>query len=323
MLIINRPFTDPYFNIAAEEYLLKNADDDYFMLWVNEPSVIVGKHQNTFAEINHQYVKKKQIPVIRRISGGGTVFHDPGNLNYSFISKGEKGKLVDFQRFTQPIIDFLNEMGVPAKFEGKNDIRVDGFKISGNAEHVYRDKVLHHGTLLFSSELGSLNKAIKGNEKKYDDKAVKSVRSKVKNITDFLTEPLSIEEFKEMILSYIQKNKEVTARIDLKPKDIKAIELLTYERYRQWDWNYGYSPKFTHFNEFVFENELFEVYVLVENGWIQRIHLQNEKLKVKMNELFFGLPFDEIVLSDQLNLEDDLQEEERTLIGKIILELFK
>ena len=186
MLIINRPQTDPYFNIAAEEYLLKQMDEDCFMVWQNEPSIIVGKHQNTLAEINYSFAKENNIPVVRRITGGGTVFHDLGNLNFTFISSGEKGKLVNFKKFTQPIIEVLNQMGIPARFEGKNDLRVNGLKISGNAEHVYKNKVLHHGTLLFSTDLNFLKKAIKSVPERFQDKAVQSVRSKVANITDFI-----------------------------------------------------------------------------------------------------------------------------------------
>ncbi len=154
------------------------------MLWQNLPSIILGKHQNTLAEINYSFVKENNIPVVRRISGGGTVFHDLGNLNFTFISSGEKEKLVNFRKFTQPIIEVLNHMGIPACFEGKNDLRVNGLKISGNAEHVYRNKVLHHGTLLFSADLNYLNQAIKSVPERFKDKAVQSVRSKVANITD-------------------------------------------------------------------------------------------------------------------------------------------
>jgi len=178
MLIVNRPHTDPWFNIAAEEYFLKNFQEDIFMLWQNEASIIVGKHQNTLAEINYPYVKENGIPVIRRISGGGTVFHDLGNLNFTFIQNGEKGKLVDFRKFTDPILAVLNKMGVPAVFEGKNDLRVDGLKISGNAEHVFKNRVLHHGTLLFSSVLNDLGKALKVKTDRFTDKAVKSIRFK-------------------------------------------------------------------------------------------------------------------------------------------------
>jgi len=271
MLIINRPQTDPYFNLAAEEYLLKKIDEDCFMLWINQPSVVVGKHQNTFAEINPEFIKKNKIPVIRRISGGGTVFHDPGNLNFSFIKEGETGKLVDFKRFTQPIIDYLNKSGIPAKFEGKNDIRVNGLKISGNAEHVYKNKVLHHGTLLFSSELSHLNKSIKGPEDNFEDKAVKSVRSVVINISDLLDEPVTIEKFKEALLEFITE-REPNSRIqELSESDIRAINLLAETRYKTWNWNFGYSPKTIFHKGFSFENQDYDIRIKIENGKISNV----------------------------------------------------
>lgn len=244
MLLIERPQTDPYFNLAAEEYLLKNLDQDCFMLWVNEPSVILGKHQNAFAEINRAFVEKNKIPVIRRISGGGTVFHDPGNLNFTFISRGEKEKLIDFRKFTRPVIDYLNELGLPAQFEGKNDIRIEGLKVSGNAEHVYRDKVLHHGTLLYSSRLGTLNEAIRGKEKQFHDKAVKSVRSQVTNISSLLPGPLPLEEFKQGIIRHVINRFANLAHVRLSDHDIQQISLLAEKKYRTWEWNYGYSPRF-------------------------------------------------------------------------------
>ena len=136
MICIQDTQTDPYFNLAAEEYVLKNFSDDVFMLWRNDNAIIVGKHQNTLSEINLDYVKEKGIKVVRRISGGGAVFHDLGNLNFTFIRTGEEGNLVDFKRFTLPIIEVLQKMGVDAKFEGRNDLTIEGKKFSGNAEHV-------------------------------------------------------------------------------------------------------------------------------------------------------------------------------------------
>jgi lipoate-protein ligase A len=271
VLIINRPQTNPWFNIAAEEYLLKNMQDDCFMLWQNKPSVIVGKHQNTMAEINHRYVKENSVPVIRRISGGGTVFHDLGNLNFSFIQSGERDRLVDFRRFVQPIINVLQNMGIPAKFEGKNDIRVNGLKISGNAEHVYKNKVLHHGTLLFSSELGNLNKSIKARFEDYEDKAVKSVRSTVANITDFIDRELSIGEFKNNIIEYILAHFADVHFYELSASEIQNIESLSKEKYETWEWNYGYSPKFLIQKKITFGGESFEIKMTIKNGLIEEV----------------------------------------------------
>jgi lipoate-protein ligase A len=144
---------DPSFNLAVEELLLKNRNNEYLILGINKPSVIIGKHQSAHREINTRFVTENNIPVIRRISGGGTVFHDKGNLNFTFIRQSEAGKQIDFRKYTKPVIDFLYSLGVEAKFEGKNDLKTDGLKISGNAEHVHRNRVLHHGTLLFSTSL--------------------------------------------------------------------------------------------------------------------------------------------------------------------------
>lgn len=281
MLIINRPQTNPWFNIAAEEYLLKNMKEDCFMLWQNEPSVIVGKHQNTMAEINHRYVKENNIPVIRRISGGGTVFHDLGNLNFSFIQGGEREKLVDFKKFVNPIINVLQSIGIPARFEGKNDIRVNGLKISGNAEHVFKSRVLHHGTLLFSSDLGNLNYAIKANEDNYKDKAVKSVRSSVANILDFLEPKVSIDEFKKRIIDYIFKHYEGVEFYNLTDNDIRKIEDLSKEKYKSWEWNYGYSPRFELKKKIRFNGQDFVINMEIKNGIIQKFSSepQNSHLK--------------------------------------------
>jgi len=184
MLIINDLRTDPYFNLAAEEYALKNFKADCFMLWRNEPSIIVGKHQNTLAEINLDYVKKRNIKVGRRLSGGGAVFHDLGNLNFTFISTGaQENRLVDFRRFTMPILEVLQNLGIEAVFEGRNDLTIHGRKFSGNAEHVWKNRILHHGTLLFSSVLTDLSEALKVDPLKFRDKAVKSIRSRVTNIS--------------------------------------------------------------------------------------------------------------------------------------------
>lgn len=291
MIILNRPHTDPYFNIAAEEYLLKSATHDYFMLWVNEPSAIVGKHQNAFAEINHRYVKVNDIPVVRRISGGGTVFHDPGNINFSFIRQGEQSGLVDFHRFMQPVIDFLNAKGIPAKFEGKNDIRVNGLKVSGNAEHVFKNRVLHHGTLLFSSRLSELNQAIKGQEQFFQDKGVRSIRSKVSNISDFLSEPVTIEQFKEELLAFIKSSHPHIVEENLSKRDISSINQLVVGKYKTWEWNYGYSPRFSFEKEIMIEKTRVFVNIQVKNGIITQLRLESDEL-VNINEqAFIGRKF--------------------------------
>ncbi len=273
MLLIERPQTDPYFNIAAEEYLLRTLEEDCFMLWVNEPSVIIGKHQNAFAEIDRAFISGRSIPVIRRISGGGTVFHDPGNLNFTFISSGEKEKLVDFRRFTGPVIAYLQSLGLPARFEGKNDIRIHGLKVSGNAEHVYRNKVLHHGTLLYSSGLGDLNAAIRGRESLFDSHAVRSVRSRVANIRDLLPQPLSLADFQAGIADFVRKANPGMGTTSLGGDEILGITTLADEKYRTWEWNFGYSPAFRYRNEVQLGARKVDLDLEVKEGIIREVRV--------------------------------------------------
>lgn len=307
MLIIERYHTDPYFNIAAEEYILKAFDDDVFMLWQNQPSIIVGKHQNTLAEINYEFVKENRIPVVRRISGGGTVFHDLGNLNFTFISKGEKGKLVDFRRFTDPIVEMLNLMGIPAKFEGKNDLRVNGLKISGNAEHVFKNRVLHHGTLLFSSDLSYLNRAIKVKEGKFNDRAVKSNRSKVANIIDFPGHPVSIEEFKENIIDFVKRKYKETKSYSLTEKDISAINSMVTGKYSTWKWNFGYSPEYSLSNKVYTGNGIVNFLIMVKNGVIRQIEITGNGTDeyMELSTLLQGVPHEEKIIENILKKEQN------------------
>ena len=274
MLCIKNDNTNPYFNLAAEEYVLRNFKENCFMLWRNRPSIIVGKHQNTLAEINVDYVKEKNIDVVRRLSGGGAVFHDLGNLNFTFIKNVEKEEaLVDFKKFVEPILEVLQHLGVNAKFEGRNDIMIDGKKISGNAEHVFKKRVLHHGTLLFSSQMADLSNALKVNPLKYQDKGVKSVRSRVTNISDHLPRKMTVLEFHDEIMSYIV-NSDVNAQVyEYSQEDIDQINKLVKEKYSTWEWNFGYSPKYD-FEKLVKTNGgSLEVQMNTEKGVIQDIKI--------------------------------------------------
>ncbi len=268
MLIIQNNNSNPYFNIASEEYLLKNFDEDIFMLYINNPSIIVGKHQNTIAEVNFPYIHKHNIPVVRRLSGGGTVFHDPGNLNFAFFQNGSEGNLVNFKKFTTPIIAVLQSLGVDARLEGKNDLRVNGLKISGNAEHVFKRRVIHHGTLLFNSELEQLREAIKVKPGKYTDKAVQSIRSNVTNIYPFLKEEFSTSQFKKSIEDFIKVSNNDWQEYSFSPYDLIQIETLQKEKFRTWEWNFGYSPNYMFQNEIKMKDWLFEIKLWIEKGKI-------------------------------------------------------
>ena len=268
MKCIYNPSTDAYFNLASEEYLLKHFEDDVFMLWRNDKAVIVGKFQNSAAEINLDYVREHGIKVVRRQTGGGAVFHDLGNVNYTFI--GSKGS-GDFRTFSEPILRVLNEMGVPAQFEGRNDLTINGMKFSGTAQCVYRDRILHHGTLLFASEMDDLTAALKVNPLKFKDKAVKSVRKRVTNISEHLPSPMSVTDFIEVVMQNVSQNSENAVPYELSEYDIQEISKLRDEKYSTWDWNFGTSPKFGYTKQIRTGGGNVELNLDVEKGVITAI----------------------------------------------------
>jgi lipoate---protein ligase len=302
MLCILNNNTEPYFNIAAEEYLLKNSAEDIFMLYRNDSSIIVGKHQNTFAEINYWFVKEKNIKVVRRLSGGGTVFHDMGNINFTFIQNGKEGSLVDFIKFTEPIIQTLKNMGVPATRSGRNDIMVDGFKISGNAEHVYKNRTLHHGTLLFSSKLDELRLGLKTNTGNFSDKAVKSVRSPVTNISNYLKD-YPIDDFIRNVQTSVLDNFPKTDFHKYTEEETSVIKNLVSEKYSTWDWNFGYSPKFKVTRQGLIKNRTFSLNIEVDKGIITQIEGNHpETVFPESIHSLIGVTYNDDIIKKNLSL---------------------
>lgn len=273
MRYIRNENLNPYFNLALEEYVLKNFEEDFFLIWRNPNAIIVGRHQNTYSEINIDYVEKHSLPVVRRLSGGGSVYHDLGNLNFTFIMTNDKAQPPTFKDFTKPILEVLQNLSVDARFSGRNDLTIDGRKFSGNAQYHYKNRTLHHGTILFSSNMSDLSGALKNKAGKFKDKSVKSVQSRVTNIMDHLQEPLTIEAFQDRIMDHIMTRYGKDHLYVLTEKDIQAVNQLVEEKYATWDWNFGKSPKYDFVSEKKFPGGLVEIHMNVSQGKIKDLKL--------------------------------------------------
>ena len=297
---------DPAFNLATEEYLLRHSNKDVFFLYTNSPSIIVGKHQNTLSEINYRFVNDKHIPVYRRLSGGGTVYHDNHNLNFCFIQTGKKGELVNFAKYSEPILLALKSLGINATFGKRHDIQIDGKKVSGNASHVYKSRVMHHGTLLFSSDLDVLNNSLKNNPLIIKDKAVKSVRSEVTNISDYLDVSFTYEHFVEYVFKELLSYYNNASTLHLTNDERDNIQALSADKYNTWEWNYGYSPNFELNKRYKLKNGTrINSQIKIEKGLITKCDIRTsdgalEKLTLQIAKSVLHVQHDKNSLKDIL-----------------------
>ncbi len=244
MITIINPSTDPCFNMAVEEYLIKELDspEDIFMLWQNRPTVVVGRNQNTIEEINPAFIEQQGITVVRRLSGGGAVYHDQGNLNFTFVVNNSRD-FANFEKFTLPVVDTLARLGVKAEYSGRNDITIQGRKFSGNAQYKHRHRLLHHGTILFDSDIEAMVQALNPSKATITSKGIKSVRSRVTNISEHLPGSLSVAEFKRVLAEEILGPDYGRDR-PLSPTELEWVQQLCYRKHASWDWTYGSSPPF-------------------------------------------------------------------------------
>ena len=270
--------SDPSYNLAMEQYVFDCLPRDrmYFMLWQNDNAIIVGKYQNTIAEINEEAVRERGIRVVRRLSGGGAVYHDMGNLNFTFITDVGESNALDLKIFCEPVVRTLATLGVKAEVNGRNDITIDGKKFSGNSQYLRQGRVMHHGTIMFNSDLSVVSEALQVDPTKFQTKGVRSVRSRVTNVADHLDRPVSLPEFRRILLENILRENPGQP-YPLTPKDLAAVEKLREERYAAWDWNYGQSPACTVLRRRRVEGcGLVEAYISVDSGLISAIAFRGD-----------------------------------------------
>ncbi|MDI9486474.1 MAG: lipoate--protein ligase [Bacillota bacterium] len=299
MIIINNNNTDPFLNHAIEEHLIDRFEDECFMLWQNSPCLLIGRNQNVYQEINMDFVKEQKIDVVRRITGGGTVYNDWGNFNFTFISKN-KDDFSDFKKFTIPILSALNKLGANARFEGRNDLVIDGKKISGNAQCKLKGKLLHHGTLLFDVNLENLARSLNPSFLKLESKAVASVKSRVTNIIDYLDRPLTIDGFRKKIVDEIKSIFPEAIIYDLTQSDLIRAEEIALSKYRQRKWNFPDRIDFTIRKEKKFPAGLVQIEMEIHKGKIKNIS-------------FYGDFFNEKDIGDVVDTLKGIEYQEKTI----------
>lgn len=278
--------TDPAWNLAAEQTVfdLLPRDRSYLMLWQNDSAVIIGKYQNTLAEINKPYVDANRIRVVRRLSGGGAVYHDLGNLNYTFITDAGNTEVIDLHLFCQPVVRTLAALGVKAELNGRNDITVDGRKISGNAQYLRSGRIMHHGTLLFDSDLDIVSQALKVDEEKIRAKGLRSVRSRVTNIRPYLSRDCTLPEFREQLLENLLREMPGSP-YEFSAPELDAVDTLRRERYDSWDWNYGASRECTILKRARFEGcGTVETHISLDAGRIKELRFTGDFFSLREPE---------------------------------------
>ena len=273
----------PAYNVALEAYAFREllAEDELFILWINEPTIVIGKHQNAIEEINKTYTDEHGIHVVRRLSGGGAVYHDLNNLNYTIISNKSQEGAFDFKTFSQPVIETLADLGVTATFTGRNDLEIDGKKFCGNAQAYYKGRMMHHGCLLFDVDMTVLGNALQVSKDKIESKGVKSVRARVTNILDELPEKMTVEAFSNQLLNKMKESYPDMTEYVFSDDDLKNIRALADQQFGTWDWTYGEAPEYTIKRSVRYPAGKITTYANVEKSVIKGIKLYGDFFGIK------------------------------------------
>ncbi len=274
---------DPAYNVALEAYAFQKLTDidEIFILWINEPAIIIGRHQNTIQEINKEFIDKNDIHVVRRLSGGGAVYHDLNNLNYTIISNNTQEGAFDFQTFSKPVIDTLAKLGVKAEFTGRNDLEINGQKFAGNAQAYYKGRMMHHGCLLFDVDMSVLGQALKVSKDKIESKGIKSVRARVTNIVDHLSDKITVQEFSDAILAQMKEEYPEMDEYVLSDAELSEIQAMRDNQFATWDWTYGKAPEYTIERGVRYPAGKITTYANVENSTIKSVKIFGDFFGVK------------------------------------------
>ncbi|HGD5559151.1 TPA: lipoate--protein ligase [Streptococcus agalactiae] len=274
---------DPAYNVALEAYAFQKLTDidEIFILWINEPAIIIGRHQNTIQEINKEFIDKNGTHVVRRLSGGGAVYHDLNNLNYTIISNNTQEAAFDFQTFSKPVIDTLAKLGVKAEFTGRNDLEINGQKFAGNAQAYYKGRMMHHGCLLFDVDMSVLGQALKVSKDKIESKGIKSVRARVTNIVDHLSDKITVQEFSDAILAQMKEEYPEMDEYVLSDAELSEIQAMRDNQFATWDWTYGKAPEYTIERGVRYPAGKITTYANVENSTIKSVKIFGDFFGVK------------------------------------------
>ena len=287
MVFYRNERTDPAYNLALEEIMAAQADEPFAMIWRNRPSVIIGRNQNACREFDAAYVREHGLAVVRRMTGGGAVYHDLGNLNYTLLAfeTGSDARYADFAVLARPVLDALRALGVEAEFSGRNDILVGGRKVSGSAKRVHDGRILFHGTLLFDADMDAMTAALTPPRLKIEAKGVASVRARVANLREFLP-ALDRETFPGAFAAALTARLGIGEATPVHDNWIREAERLADERYRSWEWTFGESPDFAFERTARFSGGTVTAHLDVHQGVVRRARFSGD---------FFGArPVDEL-----------------------------